>query len=85
MVDQFSQCYEILVDTIIKTKTRIEHSKSYMNDNLTHSNGAVAIDVSKEVPGLIPGTDLMANSNSQLWDTTPNFACSLTIKWIGQT
>ena len=63
MVDQFSQCYEILVGTIIKTKTGIEHSKSYMNDDLTHSNGAVAINVSKEVPGSIPGTDLMANSN----------------------
>ena len=70
---------------MIKTKTGIEHSKSYMNNNLTRDNGAVAIDVSKEVLGSIPGTDLMANSNSQLWDTIPNFACSLTIKWIGQT
>ena len=40
--DQVSQCYEILVNTIIKTKTGIKHSKSYMNNNLTHSNGAVA-------------------------------------------
>ena len=64
MVDQFSQCYEILVGTIIKTKTGIEHSESYMNNNLTHSNGAVAIDVSKEVPGSILGADLIANSNN---------------------
>ena len=85
MVDQFSQCYEILVGTIIKTKTGIERSEFFTNDDLTHSNGAVAIDVLKGVPGSILGTDLMANSNSQLWDTIPNFACSLTIKWIEQT
>ena len=49
MVDQFSQCYEILVGTIIKTKTGIEHSESYMNNNLTRSNGAVAIAVGEIV------------------------------------
>ena len=45
----------------VKKKRR----RFFTNDDLTHSNGAVAIDVSKEVPGSILGTDLMANSNSQ--------------------
>ena len=61
--------------------------KSKQRNSRPHASEGAQEDTTfyEEVLGSIPGTDLMANSNSQLWDTTPNFACSLTIKWIGQT